>query len=133
MRVKQLFIYPWPVTPDDLALLKAAKAELDLDVLVKPVEARIGCEGRILALREDPPWITWEGHALVRDPSNPVSMKAALEWAATKKHDPRAATMLGQLRSILGGEVKEIDPRIIAQENISKNLKLDEGKGVTFK
>jgi len=131
--IKLLNLWPYPLAPEDLELVKQAKAALDLDVQLKPRGAVIGGEGRILALREPPPWITWDGYALVRDPENPGAMQAALRWAATSETDPRAVTQLGQLRGLLGGDVKELDPRQIARENMSKNLKLDRGIGVTFK
>lgn len=124
MEPKSLYIYPWPVTGDDLSLLKAAKASLDLDFLVVPQRATVGSSGRVLALREVPPFIC--DHALVRDPASPDALKAGLEWAVTKNVDKRATLVVDMLSSAFGAPVRELTPEDMALERISTTLKLDD-------
>lgn len=49
-------LYLWAAKPHHIEALKAAKASLDLDVLLKPVVAQPGQYGRVLAFGEHPGW-----------------------------------------------------------------------------
>ncbi len=53
--LRPLPCHPWPVAPEHLALMKRAKAELDLPYQIVPVEAVPGSPGRVLALGSRPP------------------------------------------------------------------------------
>ena len=103
--MRPLPIYPHKPVGGDLTLLKQAKAEIDTDILVQPVDAVPGSPGRVLALREKPTWIC--DHAYVANPTK-ESIKAALEWVLELREDPRGATVIKTLKEIFGPETKEI-------------------------
>lgn len=105
MELRPLPTYPRKPTGDDLALLKQAKAMMDTDILIQPSDAVPGSPGRILALRETPPWLC--DHALVKNPTT-ESLKAALEWIIYETEDQRGTTIEKTLTEIFGGPVKEI-------------------------
>lgn len=48
-------VWPWPLSPERLALLKEAKAQIDTDVRIYPAPAEAGSPGRILAFGEVAP------------------------------------------------------------------------------
>ena len=123
MITKPLYIYPFPLEPDVLELVKSAKAALELDFLVLPMAAHPGCNGRVLAIGTPPPFL--KDHALIRDPRNAEAMMAGLEWAVTSIEDTRATLVGDMLGQIFGAEVKELSREQVAFENISKNIKLD--------
>ena len=123
MTTKSLYIYPFPLEPDVLELVKSAKAALELDFLVLPMAAHAGCNGRVLAIGSPPPFLT--DHALIRDPRNAEAMMAGLKWAITSIEDSRATLKVDMLSQIFGAEVKEVPMEKLAFENVTKNLKLD--------
>lgn len=85
-----------------LAALKAEKQALGLDVLLRPVEARPGQFGRVLAFGEHPGWIV--DSVLV---SHPSLARDALLWAIGRKELPfdGAASKLSRW---MGAEVREV-------------------------
>lgn len=101
--------YPRKPTGDDLTLLKQAKALVDTDKLIIPVDAVVGSPGRILALREKPDWIC--DYAYVQNPTI-ESVKAALEWILNDTEDGRGMTVIRKLTEIFGPGVKEIADNI---------------------
>lgn len=103
--VRPLPVYPRKPVNADLELIKQAKKELNLDILIQPVKAVAGSPGRILALRETPDFIC--DHALVKNPTV-ESIKAALTWILLETEDKRGVTARMMLSEILGGEVNEI-------------------------
>lgn len=103
--IRPLPIYPSVPTGDDLALLKEAKAKLDLPFMVKPVKAVPGSPGRIIAFREHPHFIC--DHAYIPNP-NPTSILEALKWATSDIEDARAVTVVKMLQEVFGKGVKEI-------------------------
>lgn len=103
--IKPLPVYPSAPTGDDLTLLREAKAKLDTDVLIQPVEAVPGSPGRVIALRQKPNFIC--DYAFIPEPK-PDSMLAALDWALSDKFDSRATTVVQQLQDIFGKGVEEI-------------------------
>lgn len=105
MSIRPLPVYPRKPTGSDLELLKKAKALLNTDILIQPVDAVPGSPGRILALRETPAWLC--DHALVQNPTV-ESLKASLEWILYETEDPRGMTVIKKLTEIFGEGVKEI-------------------------
>lgn len=105
MTVVPLPIYPHKPTGDVLAMLKQAKQNIKLDILLQPVEAVPGSPGRILCIGEKLPWL--QDHALIATPSV-ASFEAALPYVLGYNDDPRGVTVLRQLREAFGGEVNEI-------------------------
>ena len=103
--IKPLPVYPSAPTGDDLRLFREAKAKLDVDVLIQPVEAVPGSPGRVIALRKRPTFIC--EYAFVPEP-NEKSIEAALDWALSDKFDSRATTVVQQLEDIFGKGVTEI-------------------------
>jgi len=98
----------WPSTPtgDDLSLFKSAKDDLFLDYLIQPVPALRGSPFRVIALRTRPEFIC--DYAFVPNPSK-QSIFNAMEWALGDKDDPRAMTVLKQMKQIFGAGVREVD------------------------
>lgn len=132
MNSKALPIYPMPMVDGLREALIKAKTELGLDYLVVPVPAfsrefqvwRRVSDERVLCIGEEPPGLC--DHALIRDINNHASVVAALEWVLTKKKDTRAKLIDKQMSELMPG-IKEIDPSQIRYENLSKNLKLNDG------
>ena len=123
--IKPLYMWPWPVDPEDMRRLRAAKAKLDTPFKVVPTETKPGVRGRVLALGTQPVPLCNEGFALVRNTSNEAALLAGLEWAITHKVDDRATTLLQVLEGIIPG-IKEVDRKVLAMENISKKLNLED-------
>lgn len=93
--------------PGDYEALKAAKVALDLPFSIVPAPAVPGSPTRVLAMREVPPFIA--DYALVRDPSNPAAMLAAMGWALDDTiEDPRATLVFQQLQGVFGPDLKEV-------------------------
>ena len=97
----------WPNKPvlHDMEMLKKAKANIKTDIKMIPVDAVPGSPGRILALRESPPFLC--DHALVRNPTV-ESLTAALSYCLGLNDDPRATTVLKVLKEAFGEETREI-------------------------
>lgn len=123
--IKPLYMWPWPVTPENMRRLRSAKAKLDTPFKVVPTETKPGVRGRVLALGTQPVPLCHEGFALVHNTSNEVALLAGLEWAITHKVDDRATTLLQVLEGIIPG-IKEVDSKVLAMENISKKLNLED-------
>lgn len=123
--IKPLYVWPWPVGPEDMRRLRAAKAKLDTPFKVVPTETKPGVRGRVLALGAKPTPLCHEGFALVHDTNNEAALLAGLDWAITHKVDDRATTLLQVLEGLIPG-IKEIDSKTLAMQNISNNLKLDD-------
>ena len=104
--VKPLPVYPRTPNEKDMQLLRDAKKALKSETLIIPTDAVPGSPGRILALREPPPWLC--DYALVKEP-NVQSLTAALDWIINNKEDRRGVTIVRKLQEIFGPGVKEID------------------------
>lgn len=102
--VQFLNIYTKGDRDSELAAIREAKQQLNLNVQVKPVIATPGF-GRVLAIGERPPFIC--DHALVKDVNNIESLKAALKWCITGEHDDRVTTMEKWLSRLFNGKVVE--------------------------
>jgi len=100
-----LATYPGRPVGKDLAMLKEAKAKLNIDAMIQPVRALPGSPGRIIALREKPNWIC--DYAFIPNP-NVDSLKEALQWVLGIKEDPRGITVIRTLREIFGRGVQEL-------------------------
>ncbi|UOE45908.1 hypothetical protein [Agromyces larvae] len=76
-------VHPWPLTPERLALLKQAKAAIDVPFKIVPVESVPGSPGNVLAFGELPPHLC--SVALIRPENvdNPASVLAALRAVLT--------------------------------------------------
>lgn len=122
--VRILWVYP-DITEADRALIRAAKEQMDVEYLILPKVAQIGScgvSGRVLALRETPPWIT--NYAPVVNPENQQGLMAAIHWACTKIEDARAVSAERMLSEIMGKAVTEVSMDQLAYENASTRMKL---------
>ena len=96
-----------PILEGDMDALRAAKASLGLSYLITPVAGLYHSPGRILALREWPPFLC--DYAPCADPQNAAGLRAALAWVLSPSlYDPRAITILDTLQAVFGPELKEI-------------------------
>lgn len=114
------------LTEPDMALLRTAKAGMNVDYQIVPKVAEIGScgvSGRVLALREPPDFLT--DHALVRDPENMEGLRAAIDWTVSRYADARATTVLQMVQAIIPG-TREIGRDQLAYENISVNMHLND-------
>jgi hypothetical protein len=50
-------VFPWPLSPERDALLRAAKARIDTPIKIVPVEAMYGSPGRVLCFGALPPFL----------------------------------------------------------------------------
>jgi hypothetical protein len=132
MNSKPLPIWPMPLGTGIREALISAKQALGLDFLVIPVPAfsrefqvwRRVTDARVLAFSDDVPGLC--DHALIRDHNNKDNVIAALDWVLSKKTDDRAKLIGTQLAELLPG-VKEIPATQVRYENLSKNMKLNDG------
>jgi hypothetical protein len=129
-----LWIHPFPLSDADRELIVVAKKKLNLNFLVIPRAAfardldgynKVVTKGRVLCLREHSPMFV--DHAFVADPTNETALLAGLEWALTDKFDSRASTE----KSMWDGfGYTEIPDSRIRYENLSNNLRLNDGRKV---
>ncbi len=96
-------LYLWNAMPHHLEALKAVKATLKTDKLVKPVTATPEAHGRVLCFRERPPFAC--ENFLV---SKPEMLPDALKWAMhlTDEGDQDYAGWLRETLGVIG--VKEV-------------------------
>ena len=97
----------WPQKPEGqtLEMLKQAKQQLNISLLISPVKAVPGSPGRVLAIGSKPNFLC--DYAYVATPTV-ESLTAALEWCLGLKEDARGVTIGRMLSEIIGGEVREI-------------------------
>lgn len=106
-RVVPLQVYPWPVSDEQMLVLREAKESLNIGTKVLPTEAVVGMHARVLALGSVPPWVCEV--ALVRDPSNAASVAGALDWLLNAPEgDERGITVPDRLSMIFGKPVREL-------------------------
>lgn len=104
-----LQIHPWPPSDEQMAMVREAKASLNLDLKVLPTEAVPGLHGRVLALGSLPPWLC--DAALVKEPLSEGSVTRALDWLLTAPEgDDRGFMVKDYLEAIFGHEVEELPP-----------------------
>ncbi len=132
---RSLPIWPLPLSPEDRAKLVAAKSKLGVDFLVVPVPAfskdsdgwfRM-TDARVLCLREDPPVLC--EHAKVKNLDNQDSLIAALDYVLSDRVDSRATTVSQMLEKLIPG-AREMTIDEVKYENISRNMRLDDGRKV---
>jgi hypothetical protein len=104
-------VRPFPVHGSirdvDREFLHRAKAEINPPYLLTVVEAFPGSPGRVIALREPPPFLC--DFALVGETDSYEGFRLALYWALHPEFDhPAASLVIDQLRAIFGPTVKEI-------------------------
>lgn len=100
--VRPLAIYAPGGAP--LAHIKQAKAALDLDFQVMPMQAVPGGSERVLAFA--PPTFICD-HALVK---RPEALGAALLYVLRVNDDPRGTSMAKHLEQFFGPGVVELEP-----------------------
>lgn len=111
--VTPLPIYPWEAVSADLGRVKEAFESLHLKASVRPVAARPGSPGTILAIGEKPNFIC--RYALVSSVDSP-GLPYALRVVLQGLDDDRLVDEIDMLNEILGPGVKEIDETIQAKE-----------------
>mgnify|MGYP000040436031 CR=1 FL=1 len=104
-KVVHVAFYPDRPRGSFLTAVKEAKADINTDLLVKPVKAVPETPARVVAVGETPHWIC--DHVFV-PPGNRNALREALEWALGLKDDTLTVTVLHQLREVFGPEVEEI-------------------------
>lgn len=104
-----LQIYPWPVSDEQLGLVKEAKAGVHTDVKVLPTRAVPGLHARVLALGSLPPWVC--DAAFVKDCMNVESITAALDWLLNAPPESDRGFMVKDyLEAMFGSGVEELPP-----------------------
>jgi len=104
----------------DLAPIKAAKAALNVDRVVKPVgvtsiEQLPSLDTRVLAVGSRPPFLC--EYALTSERTSPEGWQRALSWVlGITVDDPKATTVLDILTSTFGPGMKEISAEELAAE-----------------
>lgn len=101
-------IYPWPMEPARLELLKQAKALLDLPYKIVPVEAVPGSPGRVLAWLR-PWWLCRYAPIKPLNAENVQSIAAALKFALeadSGRTNDRRFNEEHWLTSVMGVDVK---------------------------
>jgi len=99
----------WSDEPEDALYraLRAAKAKLHTDILIKPVRAVPGSPGRILAIGSAPHFACeWLG---VKDLNDLQKLAHVIAWVLGIEEDNRAQGELEFFQGIFGEGVKEID------------------------
>jgi hypothetical protein len=135
--IQPLYVHPYPPTDEDRALIKAAKASLDVEfqTILQPaflvdddgVYSNMDSKGRALCLRVNPPVLC--DSADVADPHDAEALKAAILWCVTDIEDARASSVADKLKEFGYTELTIDD---IAYRDISKRLDL-ENKKVRFR
>lgn len=100
-------VYPYPLTDAQLAILKQAKASIDTDVLVVPVEAHPGSPGRVLSFGVRPPWLCKCAPIAAENVNRVESVAAALRFWLDD-HGSDAYGEAWWLGSLWGVPVREV-------------------------
>lgn len=98
-------LYIWSAerpTPEQMEILKEAKRETGLDVLVRPFRAIAGC-GRVLSLQGRPPFYCEWAETTWDDPK----LSAKIKWVLTGEGG-RPHTGLDWMQEMFGPETKEV-------------------------
>jgi len=105
--LRPLAIWPHEIPDEQMALIKQAKANIDVPYRVLPSPAVPGGHERVLAMGELPPFLC--DAALVKDPTNPQSVENALRWLLTAPEgDERGFGYTQYLEAIFGPGVKDL-------------------------
>jgi hypothetical protein len=99
-------VWPWPVDPERLALIRAAKASLSTDQKITLVEANPGAPGRVLSFAGRPPHVCQWAPIRPENHRNVASIAAALEFVmgdSGQRWDEAA-----WLSDVMGVEVREV-------------------------
>lgn len=138
--IQPLYVWPYPITDEDRALIKAAKDSLGLDfqVRIEPAfnedatESRMDSTGRALILRVECPLICDSAAvpSLGASGAPSAGLIAAVKWCVTDIEDDRASTVVDKL---LEYGYKELSIDEIAYKDISRRLDLSNEKKVRFK
>lgn len=98
-------VFPFPMSGERHALLKAAKASLNLPYLIVPVEAFLGSPGRVLCFEGKPKHICETAPILPENFERVESIAAALKFALTADPTDQRFGWADWLSQALGCEV----------------------------
>lgn len=98
-------IFPWPMTPEQSALVREAKLRIAEAPVVQPVPANPGEPGRVLGLGAFPPFVC--ELAYVPNPTSVDEIENRLRWLLLDQGAPGFGVK-DYLSSIFGAEVKEV-------------------------
>ncbi len=79
--VHPIACHPWPLPDEQLEVLKQAKARMNVNFRIAPVEGGPGIDGRVLAFGELPPYLCKFAPVLPVNVLNVDSVEAALRFA----------------------------------------------------
>lgn len=100
-------VWPWPLSDERLALLKAAKASLtDIDYLIVPVPWAPGSPGRPLCFGVLPDAYSKSAPIRPENVDNVQSIAAALRFALTAEDDDPRYDEAHWLSSVMGCDVR---------------------------
>ena len=108
MNVLPLPIYPWPITDEQMGMLKRAKAEADVPFLVYPQEALPGGPGRVLAIGQVPDFACDAVYIQLMNVTRYESIRDALHYWLKGEEVPPTVSMESWLSAVMGCEVKMI-------------------------
>jgi len=103
MTTHPFYCHPWPITLERLALLKQAKASLELDYLIEPQAAFPGVGERVLAFGARPPFAC-ESAVVVNETFDAV--RAAMAVVLSADPDPRMWTYEEWFSDVMGVDVR---------------------------
>lgn len=101
-------VHPWPMSLERLELLKAAKASLNSEIKIIPVESAPGSPGRVLCFGEMPPDYPADGLAPIapQNVDKVDSIAAALAFWLNPWSDSRQYAAEFWLGAVMGCEVR---------------------------
>ena len=97
--------YPEKPTGSLLSAVKAAKADVKTETLMKPVRAVPGSSARVIAIQDTPSFIC--EHYVV-PPGDTEKLKYALEWALYLRDAEGTDNAVSVLREVFGPDVQEL-------------------------
>lgn len=113
--LRPLALWPHNIPDEQMALIKQAKANIDVPYRVLPSPAVPGGHERVMAMGELPPFLCEA--ALVKDPTNAQSVENALRWLLTApESDNRGFGYVDYLAAIFGPGVKELEPETVERK-----------------
>lgn len=116
-------VTPWPLTSERLALLQAAKARIDTDTKIIPVEAHQGSPGRIFAWGVRPGWYCKVVPIAAENESNVDSIEAALRFWLNPWDDGKKFSEEWWLSQVFGCEVREVtDPFTLSALEVEQEI-----------
>ncbi|MBT2484837.1 MULTISPECIES: hypothetical protein [unclassified Microbacterium] len=113
-------VYPWPISEARMALLREAKARIDIPIRVVPVEAAHGSPGRVLCFGLTPPFMCKTAPIAPQNVLSVDSIENALRFWLNPFSDERQFDEAHWMSNVMGCDVT-----LVAEEDHTGKVRFD--------